>query len=105
MLAMSPQAVADDAQTKAQIDCENAAYAQYKKDIDAMYTKIGTRPTTVQEVMADRRLTEAYCLKDAACAVKGGAKPELLGRNFEKCLDGEAQERQRQLDDFMRDVE
>jgi hypothetical protein len=63
---MSSQAVAYDMNT---INCENAASAQFKKDQDALYAKIGTRPITVQEVMADRRLIEAYCLKQATCSV------------------------------------
>jgi hypothetical protein len=99
-LAMSSHAVAYEMNT---LNCENAASAQYKKDVDALYAKIGTRPITVQEVMADRRLTEAYCLKYAACSV--GAKPELLGQNFQSCLEEEAREHERMMDDLMRDAQ
>src|SRR5260370_3743237 len=52
-LAMSSHGVAFDINS---IECEKADSAQYKKDQDALYAKIGTRPITVQEVMADRRL-------------------------------------------------
>ena len=99
-LAMSSHAVAFDINS---IECEKAASAQYKKDQDALYARIGTRPITVQEVMADRRLTEAYCLKAAACDV--GAKSELMGQNFQSCLEQDAQEHQRAMDDLMRDTD
>jgi hypothetical protein len=99
-LAMSSQAVAYDMNT---INCENAASAQFKKDQDALYAKIGPRPITVQEVMADRRLTEAYCLKQATCSVAD--KPELLGQNFQSCLEQDAQEHQRAMDDLTHDAQ
>jgi hypothetical protein len=88
-VAMSSHAIAGSLQTKAVLECDDAAYAQYKKDIDALYNKIGMRPITVDEVMADRRLTESYCLKQAACSVKTGAAPSTLGRNFQSCLDAD----------------
>jgi hypothetical protein len=53
--------------------------------------------------MADRRLTEAYCLKTTACDV--GAKSELMGQNFQSCLEQDAQEHQRAMDDLMRDTD
>ncbi len=99
-LAMSSHAVAFDINS---IECEKAASAQDKKDQDALYAKIGTRPITVQEVMADRRLTEAYCLKQATCSVAD--KPELLGQNFQSCLEQDAQEHQRAMDDLIHDAQ
>src|SRR5579864_5259312 len=102
-LVISSNAVAAENQSAAQLECENAISAQYKKDVDALYLKTLARPITVQEVMADRRLTEAYCLKLAACDAKGGAKPEAFGQNFQSCLDGEAADRQRELDEYHRD--
>lgn len=105
VFAMASHALADDAGTKAQLECENAAYAQYKKDVDALYNKIIARtvPITVQEVLADRRITEAYCLKEAACGAKNGDKPESLGRNFQSCLDAEARDQLKELDEIYRD--
>ena len=102
-LVISSNTVAAENQSAAQLECENAVSAQYKKEVDALYSKTLARPITVQEVMADRRLTEAYCLKQAACYAKGGAKPEEFGQVFQSCLDGEAAERQRELDEYYRD--
>jgi hypothetical protein len=96
-LAVASAAVADNARTGAQLDCDTAAYAQYKKDLDALYEKIGSRPITVDEVMTDRHLTEAYCLKQAACYADGGSATATMGRDFRSCLDTETQEYQRQL--------
>jgi hypothetical protein len=41
--------------------------------------------------------------KDAACSA--GAKPELLGQNFQSCLEEEAREHERTLEELMRDAQ
>ena len=101
IIAGSQVTAGDDQQyTKAAVDCDLAAYRQYKADLDALYKKIGTRPITVEEVMTDRRLTEGYCLKQAACY---GTSSSNLGQSFLGCLDTEAREEARQLDELMRE--
>jgi hypothetical protein len=54
------------------------------------------QPITVQEVLADRRLVEAFCLKHAAC----DGKPENLGKRFSDCIDQDAIDTVRQLDEL-----
>src|SRR5579871_2431260 len=76
VLAISSRAIANDAGLKAQVECEDAATAQYKKQVAGLYDKMGSRPITVQEVMADRRMTEAYCLKYAGCGAKNRGEQE-----------------------------
>jgi hypothetical protein len=46
--------------------------------------------------LADRRLVEAYCLKQAAC----DGKPENLGKRFSDCIDQDAIGTVRQLDEL-----
>jgi hypothetical protein len=93
-LLVSPHALATG-----QLDCENAAYAQYKKQTDerdAKRLRNLSKPITVQEVLADRRMLEAYCVKHAA----GAGKPQMLGQNFSDCLDQDAAERVREMDEL-----
>jgi hypothetical protein len=72
---------------------ERCSCAQYKKQTEAVNKeriKHLSTPITVQEVLADRRMEEAYCLKYAACA----GEPGLLGKNFDDCLENEEIERE-----------
>jgi hypothetical protein len=108
LLALSCRGAAADDSIKQRLECENAAYAAFKTQNEALHSAIlrrGAPPITVPEVMADRRMTEAYCLKVATCGVTSGDKPELLGQSFGNCLDGEAAERLRELDEVVRDMQ
>jgi hypothetical protein len=57
--------------------------------------KLGTA-ITVQEVLADRRASESYCMEYAACA----SKPEKLGESLLNCLDEEAADHVREMDEL-----
>ena len=95
-LLVSPCALA---QNKQVVDCQFAVNAQYKKQTDerdAIRLHNLSKPTTVQEVLTGRRMLEAYCLRYATCV----GKPELLGKNFEECLDQDAAEMVREQDDL-----
>lgn len=91
-----------NAQELRQFNCEQAALTEYKKQFDAREAKRLssvhelTKPITVQEVLADRRLVETYCLKQATC----DGKPENLGKRFSDCIDQDAIETVRQLDEL-----
>jgi hypothetical protein len=63
---------------------------------ETQYASTISKPTTVQEVLTGRRMLEAYCLRYATCV----GKPELLGKNFEECLDQDAAEMVREQDDL-----
>ncbi|WP_315759706.1 hypothetical protein [Bradyrhizobium sp. SZCCHNRI2007] len=100
-LLVSTQALANPQEIR-QFNCEQAALTEYKKQFDAREAKRLssvhdlTKPITVQEVLADRRLVEAYCLKQAAC----DGKPENLGKRFSDCIDQDAIEAVQRLDEL-----
>jgi len=89
LAAMSSSAVAKTPTNKAQTDCVVAAHLKYSETSIALYQRQGMAPT-IDDVIAKRRLMEAYCIQYVRCV---NAPELMLGIEFSGCLDDEDADR------------
>ena len=89
LLAVSSSAVAKSAADKAQTECAVDARLKYAETSVALFQRQGMAPT-VDDIVAQRRLLEAYCVQYIRCV----NTPELMtGVEFSQCLDDEDADR------------
>lgn len=102
MLVISSPAFAENAVLE-QLACHKANRAQYEKDLSAVYTDgKPSKAIATREITADRRMTEAYCIKQVACDTLAEERPDELKQQFQTCLDDEAAERLGHLEELAR---
>jgi hypothetical protein len=94
LTAISSSAVAKNALDKAQIDCVVNARLKYSETSVALYQRQGMAPT-VDDIVAKRRLLEAYCVQYVRCI---NAPELMMGIEFSRCVDDEDEDRLKEND-------